>query len=274
MRTGFSHHQMGSLEFLTIPAFDDTGLVDHCFTTRLGGVSTGELSTLNLGIYKNDTTENVIRNYQLITQPVGIDYTKLTFSRQVHGDQIGIITKESAPRNGIFKSALEGLDALITGDPQVPLATYHADCVPLFFLDPVKRVTALAHSGWRGTVKKIGMKTIEKMVSEYGCDTKDLLVAIGPSIGPCHFEVDGPVASQFVEAYGYDSDSIVRENKKGKYTIDLWKANILQFEQLGVLDSNITLAGECTYCNRHKYFSHRGDSGKTGSLAAMIQLRL
>jgi len=273
MNIGFRHHQVNKTEYLTIPAFDDTGLVRHCFTTRLGGVSTGEWTSLNLGLNKGDFRDNVIENYKRICGLIHVDYKKIVFSRQIHGDEIGIISHEKMAGELSFDKALKGLDALMTDRPGIPLVTFHADCVPLFFLDPVKKAVAVAHSGWRGTVKKIGKKVIEKMVDIYGCNAGDILAAIGPSIGKCHFEVDEPVADEFLKAYGDSAYSFIQGCGTKKFYIDLWEACLIQFRESGINDNNITLANECTVCHKDKYFSHRGDAGKTGSLAAMIQLK-
>ncbi|MCG8500124.1 MAG: peptidoglycan editing factor PgeF [Firmicutes bacterium] len=273
MNIGFRHHKVGRLEYLTIPAFENAGLVAHCFTTRLGGVSTGECETLNMGLYRNDIRENVMENYRIITKQVGIDYNGLVFSNQVHDDKIADVTDGDRGMQPFGEGIERGIDGLITDEPDVPLITFYADCVPLFFLDPVQKVIALVHSGWRGTVKQIGKKAIGKMINEYGCRAEDILTAIGPSIGKCHFEVDRPVAEAFYKAYGPCAKGFIEEKQNGKYHIDLWTANILQFKEIGIRERNITLAQECTCCNRHIYFSHRGNKGKTGSLAAIMMLK-
>lgn len=272
MDIAFEHHQVGTLEYLTIPSFDKTGLVKHCFTTRLGGVSTGECHSLNLGFNRNDTWENVTENYKIITRQLGIDYKKLVFSNQVHEDKIAVVTAQDRGKGIIIESDLLGVDGLVTNERQVPIITFYADCVPLFFLDPVKKVIALTHSGWRGTVKQIGMKTIHTMKNKYSCKVGNILAAVGPSIGICHFEVDWPVAEEFYRVYQDEAERFIEKKSNGKYHIDLWKANILQLKRAGIKDENITLAKECTYCNKHKYFSHRGDQGRTGSLAAIMML--
>ena len=271
MRIGFKHHKVGNLEYLTIPAFDETGMVSHCFTTRLGGVSTGECESMNLGFNRRDTRENVERNYQIITEVLGINYKDLVFSQQVHEDHIRIVSREDCGKGITKPSDIIGVDGLVTNESGVPLVTFYADCVPLFFLDPVKKVIALVHSGWRGTVKKIGQKAIRTLKEEFGCSSKDILAAIGPSIGSCHFEVDSPVVEEFQKAY-HEADEFITYKGNGKYLLDLWEANLQQFEEEGLLDDNITLAGECTYCNKDMYFSHRRDHGRIGSLASIMQL--
>ncbi|MBZ4646365.1 MAG: hypothetical protein JG777_1854 [Clostridia bacterium] len=272
MNIGFKHHIVGNLEYLTIPCFDETGVVTHCFTSRTGGTSSGECQALNLGFNRNDTRENVLNNFRIITQQINVDYRNLVFSNQVHEDNIASITMQDGGKGITVESDIRGVDGLITSERGVPLVTFYADCVPLFFLDPIKGVIALSHSGWRGTVKKIGEKTIYKMINEYGCCVDNILTAIGPSIGKCHFEVDEPVVGQFFKSFGKNAEEFIEEKKNKKYHIDLWRANVLQFQQAGIKDEHITVAQECTYCNEKLYFSHRRDKGKTGSLAAIMQL--
>ena len=265
MKIGFKRHTTGNLVYYTIPSFDNTGVVKHCFTTRLGGVSTGETSSLNLGFNKNDMHENVLENYSIIGGALGIDPQKLVFSNQVHKDVVRIITSADCGKGITRQNDIVGVDALVCGESGVPFITFYADCVPLFFLDPEKKVTALTHSGWRSTVKNIAANTVAEMSNEFGCKPSDLLVGIGPSIGSCHFEVDAEVAVVFSDAY---------KRKVGdKYHIDLWSMILKQLTNAGVKDGNITLAGVCTYCNSGEFFSHRADNGKTGSLAALMEIR-
>ncbi|NLY43622.1 MAG: peptidoglycan editing factor PgeF [Clostridiaceae bacterium] len=272
MNIGFRHNTIGGVEYLTIPSFEETGLVTHGFSTRLGGVSTGEYRTLNLGLNKKDKRENVLYNFKILTEKLKIDYHDLVFSNQVHEDRIIEVSQKDKGKGIFVESDIIGVDGLITSERGVPLVTFYADCVPLFFLDPVKKVIALTHSGWRGTVKKIGYKTVRKMEKAYSCKPKDILVGIGPSIGKCHFEVDKPVAEEFYNAFGENARELIEPKPGNKYNIDLWRANELQLEQAGIRNENITVAYECTVCKKDIYFSHRGDKGKTGSMAAIMQL--
>ena len=161
---------------------------------------------------------------------------------------------------------------MVTDCPGVALVTYYADCVPLFFLDPVHKAIGLSHSGWRGTVAKIGQKTFKAMQNHYGTKPEDCLVGIGPSIGPCCFEVDSPVANEFIDTWPEYGDRIVRSSGKAKFTVDLWEANRIQLEELGVPNNNIITAALCTSCNTDIFFSHRKEKGRTGSMAAVLML--
>jgi YfiH family protein len=267
-REGFIRHNNDNLVYLTIPSFDDTGLVRHCFTTRLGGVSRGCFRYLNLGFKKDDCHDHVMENYRRVCRQLGINIKDLVLSDQVHGDSIRIVTEEDRGKGIVRPSDIKGVDGLVTNCNKVALVTFYADCVPIFILDPVNGAVAVSHGGWKGTVRQIAAKTVSKMVDAYGTNPECCLAAIGPSIGPCCFEVDRPVAQRFYDA-GYDNFIEKRDNK---YHINLWAINAHQLVRSGIPTENITIAKECTKCNNHIYFSHRGDNGRTGSLAAIIQL--
>lgn len=270
----FKVNRVDDLVYLTIPAFDNVRITNHCFSTRLGGVSDGVFKSMNLGFNRGDLDKNVRKNFEILCSSVGINYEDLVFSNQVHRDVIRVVTGKDKGK-GIFReSDIEGVDALITNESKVPLVTFFADCVPIFYLDPVKKVIALAHAGWRGTVLQIAAKTVKKMVSEFNSDVKDILVCIGPSIGPSCFEVDNEVADEFRKIFSGESQKKVIRNKlKNKYLIDLWTANKLILLDVGIKTENITITDICTKCSKDEMFSHRGSNGKRGSLAAIMELK-
>lgn len=257
--------------YLTIPAFEETGMVKHCFTTRLGGVSKGIYDSLNTSIIKEDPLENVRRNLDLVCSAVGIDYTRLVFSDQVHGDNIRVVTEADIGKGLTLPSDIEDADGLMTNVPGVPLITFYADCVSLFFLDTKNKAIAVTHSGWKGTVLKIGSKTIKQMGEVYGTKPEDCLVGIGPSIGPECFEVGPEVAEEFRNAFDNWAEFIEPYGKE-KFKIDLWKANKLLLMKLGIPEGNITVSSMCTKCNEDMFFSYRRDNGRTGSLSAIMEL--
>lgn len=257
----------GKLMYYKIDSFEETGLVRHCFTTRMGGVSKNEYSELNLRTNCDDDINNVINNFKIICDEIGIDYKKLVFSKQIHEDKIHKATMDDLG-NGIIKpNKLENADALICGEAGIPLVTFYADCVPLFFLDKKERVIALSHSGWKGTVKNIAAKTIAKMTSEYNSKKENILCAIGPSIGECHFEVGDDVAEIFSA-----TDFGVVKKYGDKYHVNLQQTIINQLKNCGIDSDNITNADICTYCNSDILFSHRKTAGKRGNLAAIMEL--
>ena len=264
----FTLETHGDLKYFKIDEFENTGLVRHCFSTRCGGVSKNEFSSMNLRINCDDKRENILKNYEIICNRIGVNFENLVFSNQVHCDTILSVGKNDMG-NGIIKpQKWDGVDGLITNEPGVPLAVFAADCVPVFFLDPKKKVIALVHSGWKGTVLKISAKCVQKMVSEYLCDPADILIGIGPSIGVCHFEVGDEVADVFRDTFG----EVVLE-KQEKWHVNMQKAIELQLLEQGILEKNITQAGICTYCNHELLFSHRKTLGKRGVMAGIMELK-
>lgn len=257
--------------YLTIPAFEGTGLVKHCFTTRVGGVSQGIYKSLNTSITKEDPLENVRRNLDIVCSAIGIDYRKLVFSDQTHEDKIRIVSEKDIGKGLTKVSDIRNTDGLMTNIPGIPLITFYADCVPLFFLDTKKKVIALSHSGWKGTVLKIGAKTVKRMTEVYGSDPVDILVGIGPSIGAECFEVGMDTAQQFMDNFD-NWDDFMEPFGSDKYKIDLWKVNKLILTEQGIPEKNVIISGFCTKCNEELFFSYRRDKGRTGSLSAIMQL--
>jgi len=263
----FTLREKGDLKYYQIDEFLKTGLVKHCFTTRCGGVSKGEYSSLNLRFNCNDFRENVLDNYKIICDEIDVDYKNLVLSKQVHEDNVFVITSKDMG-NGITKSQkFESCDAMITAERGVPIAVFSADCVPVCFLDAKKSVIGLAHSGWKGTVAGISQKVVNKMHSEFGSNPEDILVGIGPSIRECHFEVGAEVADVFRDNFGCDVISI-----KEKPYVDMQKSITLQLISVGIPEKNIIDSGICTYCNSDLFFSHRVTGDKRGLQAAIMQL--
>lgn len=267
----FELRQKGALKFLVIPSFEKTGLVKHGFSTRLGGVSRGAFESLNLGLKKTDEKEMVLENYRRFCDAIGVDMNDLVASDQVHGDDIYEAFLQDRGKGINRESDIISKDALMTGQKGVALVTFYADCVPLFFLDVRTPAIALAHAGWRGTVKKIGQKTVIQMMKKYGSKPEDILVGIGPCIKSCCYEVDNPVVEEFKKAFSCLKE-LIEERGADHWMLDLVKANKKQLEEIGIKPENITVSHYCTCCSSDMFFSYRADHGKTGSLAAVIEL--
>lgn len=256
--------------YLTFEALEVYPWVKHTFSTRLGGVSSGEFSAMNLSLNRGDIESNVYENYHLFCRASGFEYESLVASTQEHGTEIlRVYNKDRG--HGIHRRPIHnGIDALITNEKGVTLVTYYADCVPLYFIDPKTRAIGLAHSGWRGTYEEIGAKTIKKMNDEFGSRWQDMICVIGPSIGGCCFEVSEDVADNFSSMIGMDG--FIQSSGPGKYKIDLWSVNKQILLNSGVAQENIYISGLCTCCNSELFFSHRRTGGKRGTLAAMMSL--
>lgn len=258
--------------YLTFPALESYPFVRHAFSTRLGGVSKDEFFSMNLSFHRGDPDENVLENYRRICGAAGFPYEGLTASAQDHHTFIRRVGRQDRGV-GIFRPRdLESVDGLVTDEPDVVLVTYYADCVPLYFLDPEKRVIGLAHGGWRGTAGRIGRKMVEKMKAEYGCRPERIIGAIGPSIGACCYEVDEPVAREFLALSDLETERFVMDKKNGKYSLDLWEANRQIMVRAGMRPENITVTDLCTRCNHDWLISHRATGGKRGGMAAMMCL--
>ena len=246
----------------------------HGFSTRLGGVSTKHWSTMNLSFSRGDDQKTVMENHRLFADAVGYNKEKLVFSDQVHLTKIYKVTSQDAGKGIIKESDIKGIDGLVTNEPGIPLITFYADCVPLFFYDPVKKVVGMAHSGWRGTVGKIGAEMIRFMEKEYDSQPKDIVCAIAPSICQKCYEVSEDVAVQFLEVFGKDyGDELLYQKENGKYQLNLHYACEQTLLDAGIKKENIDVTNLCTCCNPELFFSHRITGDKRGNLAGVIGLR-
>ena len=261
----------GELQYITFDNISAAGFVNHAFSTRLGGVSRGRFSSLNLGLNRGDEREHVLENYRRLAEAVGFDWRNVVFSNQVHG--ISVHRAAGADRgNGILReSTIKDTDAFVTDAENVVLQTFHADCVPVFLVDPVRRAVGLVHAGWLGTLYEIASVTLRRMTAEFGTDPADVAAAIGPSIGPESFEVDADVADRFRGELPFSSEFTV--SKDGKFLIDLWAVNRRSLENAGVAPHNIEEARLCTYERPDMFYSHRLSGTERGTMAAFIEIK-
>ena len=263
--------------YLTFDSFKKRG-VKHGFSTRLGGVSKGVYESMNLGFGRGDEDENVHENFRRMSKALDMEYSRLVLSRQTHTTNVRVVDEKDAG-NGILRPVpYDDVDALITNVRNLPLVTFYADCVPLFFYDPVKEVVALSHSGWKGTVGRIGAVTVKKMGECFGCDPENVICGIAPSIcGKC-YEVSGDVADSFRSEFGDAADelflsaSLFNPDDPDKYMMDLWAACRYVFLEAGIREENIEVTDYCTRCHPELFFSHRVMGSERGSLAAFISL--
>ncbi len=257
------------VEFRNLKNFGD--ILVHCFTTRLGGVSEGECSSLNLSFNRNDSRDNVLKNYKILADALKVDFDKMVLSNQVHDNKIKFVDMHDMGKGLTKESDITGFDGLSTNQPGIPLVTFYADCVPILILDSQKKAITAVHSGWKSTVKNIAYEALMFMKDRYGSDMRDLQVAIGPSICKDCFEVDKEVYDLFVDKFVWCKR--YTEFKDGKYHIDLPGIIRQVLVDEGVPYNNITLSDVCTKCNNDVFFSFRGDDRKTGSLAAIMMLK-
>ena len=262
-----------TLPLLKYPLLEQTGIVEHCFTTRIGGVSKGIYESLNLSFTRGDEDAAVRENFRRLAGAMETDVSKFVFTDQTHTTNVRRETAEDAGKGIVKERDYTDIDGLITNEPGLVLSTFYADCVPLYFVDPVHRAIGMSHSGWKGTVGKMGAATITAMKREFGTEAKDLVCAIGPSICQDCYEVSEDVADAFKEAFPGHADEILLDKKNGKYQLDLWRTNEIVLTEAGVLKENIAVTNICTCCNPDLLFSHRASHGKRGNLGAFIYLR-
>ena len=262
-----------TLPLLKYPLLEQTGIVEHCFTTRIGGVSKGIYESLNLSFTRGDEDAAVRENFRRLAGAMKTDVSKFVFTDQTHTTNVRRVTAEDAGKGIVKERDYTDIDGLITNEPGLVLSTFYADFVPLYFVDPVHRAIGMSHSGWKGTVGKMGAVTITAMKREFGTEAKDLVCAIGPSICQDCYEVSEDVADAFKEAFPGHADEILLDKKNGKYQLDLWRTNEIVLTEAGVLKENIAVTNICTCCNPDLLFSHRASHGKRGNLGAFIYLR-
>ena len=260
--------------YLTYPEFDKLPGFVHAFSTRLGGVSEGIYSSMNLSFTRGDKEEAVKENYKRIADAAGFDMNDIVTSDQTHTANVRLVTEKDRG-NGITKPRpYTDVDGMITNVPGVVLCTFYADCVPLYFVDPVHKAVGLAHSGWRGTVGKIGKVTIEKMAEQFGSDPEEIFTAIGPSICQDCYEVSEDVILEFQKAFEEKYwEKLFYKKKNGKYQLNLWEANHIIFLEAGIKEDHISVPGICTCCNPEFLFSHRASHGRRGNLEAFLGIR-
>lgn len=261
MQMNLRLRQCGALQYYTSDRLDG---VKHAFTTKAGGVSSGDCATLNLGFERGDRRENVLRNFELLTHALEMPLGHLTRTQQVHGDRVEVI--ETLAQCGAI---CDNTDAIVTALPNVPLAGFYADCVVTLLYDPVSRTCGVCHAGWRGTAMSILEKTADTMAGVLGTNRDSLIAIIGPSIHACCFETDADVPEAMESALGAAALPYIAA-RGAKFDIDLQGLNRQSLLRAGVRAENIVDSGLCTRCHKDEFWSHRATNGKRGVQAAII----
>jgi YfiH family protein len=230
--------------------------------TRLGGISPAPWDGLNLGGTVGDDPERVRENRRLALQAVGCDPKSIYDVWQVHGTEVAIAQAPRPPEEPHLQA-----DIILTNKPEITLMMRFADCVPVLLHDPVRNVIGIAHAGWKGTVNGVAKIGVERMQSNFGSNPGDIRAAIGPSIGPDHYEIGPEVVNQVRQAFGRQAYRLLVDHS-GKIHFNLWEANRLVLEEAGV--NQIELAGICTACHTKDWYSHRAEHGRTGRFGAII----
>ena len=259
------------VEYLTFPELERFPGLVHSFSTRIGGVSPGAYASMNLNFRRGDSDENVLENYRCFCRAAGFDFDGLVASAQDHHTFLRRVGEAERGVGFTRPRDMESVDGLCTDVPGVALVTSYADCVPLYFFDPRRRAIALAHAGWRGTVARIGEKMVRKMQSEFGSDPASLIAAVGPSIGPCCYEVDAPVRDRVLALSDIRPAEVMTDLHNGKYMLNLWECNRRILAAAGV--RNLSVGEVCTKCHPELFFSHRAMGQARGGMVAMMELK-
>ncbi len=263
----FRFTQRGAIQYLEAEALAALDLVTHAFCTRLGGVSEGPFASLNTGFLVGDREEDVRRNLTLIADSFSIPANRLVLMGQVHGDRILILDGDGPPPGSVH-----ACDGLITDRQGVALGIKTADCVPLLFVDPVRRVIGVAHAGWRGTALRIASRMVDLFEQRFSSRMENILVAVGPAIGVCCYQIDAPLYAAFSPQPGADR-FLHPCREDGRWMLDLASANRIALTERGLPAGNVLSARHCTACRRDIFFSHRASLGCTGRQINLLMLR-
>lgn len=265
-------NRAGELVYLSFPILEKIDWTSHLFSTRMGGVSEGIYRSMNLSYTRGDRKEAVDENFRRIAAALSCSVEDMVCSDQTHTTNLRIVGRADGGKGITRPKDYTDVDGLLTDEPGVFLATFFADCVPLYFVDTKRRAVALAHSGWRGTVARMGQCVVEKMREAYGTDPADLVAAVGPSICQDCYEVSEDVADAFATAFhkpGQEREILLAKGG-GKYQLDLWRANEIVLTEAGIPKENIQVTDLCTCHNNRYLFSHRATKGQRGNLGAFL----
>lgn len=267
-------HQYKQIEYLTFPLLDEVEMVRHLFSTRMGGVSKGIYTSMNLSYARGDDKEAVDENFRRIAEIFGTTPNRIVCSKQTHTTNVRLVTEEDCGKGVLYPVDYDDVDGLITNVPGILLCTSYADCVPLYFVDVKNKAIGLGHSGWRGTVCRMGEAMLKNMHDAFGTEPEDVIAAIGPSICRDCYEVGEEVAEAFKQSFPEEWRFLLSEGKEaGKYQLDLWEANRRVLLGAGILSEHLAVTDICTCCNSEYLFSHRASKGKRGNLGAFMELR-
>ena len=239
--------EKNGVPYFVFKNLENTGLVRHGFSTRLGGVSEGFLSSMNLSFTRGDDPEKVRENFRRMGTAIGFETKDLVLSDQTHTANVRRVTEADRGKGFDKEKNYTDTDGLITNVPGLMLVTIYADCVPLYFVDPVHKAIGLSHSGWKGTVHRMGKVTLERMAEEFGTRPEDVQAAIGPSICQDCYEVSEDVAEAFMNEFAdHQDDQLVYRKDNGKYQLNMWRANELVLLEAGIRPEYLTITNVCT----------------------------
>jgi polyphenol oxidase len=265
---------VNNLHIYQFESFNLPGVV-HGIFSRHGGVSPAPYASLNMAVSTGDTRENVVANRQRAFRALGRDPDSIADLWQVHSADVVVVDSPRGEREHLGKA-----DALVTDWPDISLFLRFADCVPILLYDPIRKATGLVHAGWKGTLLKAPAQAVRAMIAHYGCRPQDILAGIGPSIGPCHYEVGLEVVALTQRAFPGATELLIPPKTRptaegavqGRPHLDLWAANAWALQEVGV--TQIEIGQICTVCHADEFFSHRAAGPQTGRFGALLGLQV
>jgi YfiH family protein len=262
-----------SVDLLFFASLSEYKEIRHFVSTRTGGFSNPPYNSLNLGLHVGDDPDKVMKNRKRLATTIGIPLRHFTIGEQIHSGNVTIISQESRGKGSTNnKDAISVTDAMVTSVAGICLVILVADCVPMLFFDPVQRAIGVAHAGWKGTLEYIASKTVRAMEDTFGSSPHDIIVGMGPSIGPCCYEVGPEVISRVRGIFPSSKEYVLNESGDGKGHVDLWRANLDQLLHAGIQRKNVEMAMKCTCHNPDLFFSYRHQKGETGRFGAGISI--
>ena len=261
-------NSLSILCFEKLSRYDDIG---HFVSTRNGGHSHSPYDSLNLSFNVGDNAEKILNNRKVLVEALGVPLTSLTTAKQIHDGHVRFVSAEMRGKGSVdYQGAINATDAMVTNVPNICMMVLLADCVPILFCDPSKKAIGVAHAGWKGTLRRIAEKTVKALHEHFDSATQDIMVGIGPCIGPCCYEVGPEVIDEVERIFGSKDYCIKNESQEGRGYFDLQEANLKQLLRTGIPEENIEIAEICTCHHPNLLFSYRHEKGKTGRFGAGI----
>lgn len=270
---GFRLVRQGELVYLQSSLLEECGVVDHAFSTRLGGCSSGAMLALNTAFHTGDSRECVLENRRRLLSGWGYDLKELVAGIQVHGTGVALVTEKDRGRGAAPGTFLGEYDALVTAAPGVVLTAYAADCFLLYFVEPRLPVIALAHAGWRGTLGGMARLVVEYLREQFAVEPGGLSAAVSPGVCSRCYPVDGAVAERFRDA-GWGGEPYLEPAPGNRYHLDLSRINAAQLRRAGVREERLAAGhGWCTACRPDLFYSYRRERGVTGRMIGFLAIR-
>ena len=260
-------------KYLSLAGLEACG-ASFIFSTRLHGISSPPFASLNMAYTTADDPERIRTNRELFFRHLGEDARHAIYMQQTHGKDIAIASKADIGRGASdYQSGFPATDGILTDCPGLMVCGCFADCVPVWLYDPFRRAGGVIHAGWKGTAQAIARAGVHAMVQHFNSQLEQIIVGIGPSIGPCCFFVDEATCSEILSSLPEEEREgvVTGQSESGMY-VNLWQINIRQLELAGVLSANIYLAGQCTCCEADLYHSFRRDKDNSGRMTAVFRM--